>query len=215
MTLATRQIALSAVLGALGIVVWMVACSDGTGTQSSALTRGTAVLLAERSITIDKGANVVGGDVVVRQIEPWQLADGGVSTAAKNPDAGVASPPQLVVGKNANVGVASDCSSHGSTVSAASALLDKDSCVGNLQTNALSTKGKPGLLSQTDFPAAMLQPLPLAIPPLAVGVNVSVPPKTTQSLSAGNYGNVVVGKKSTLELAPGSYTFQNFELDED
>jgi hypothetical protein len=177
---------------------------------------GTAVLIAEKTIHIGKNDSVTGGDVVIRQIEPWTTADGGISTAISiAPDGGTPTTPpqpQLVVDQGANVGIAADCTTGAGTVSASSISLAKTGCIGHAQTNALTSDGASAA-TQTAFPTAPLRPLPLGPLPGVGTSNVTVSPGSSMSLSPGNYGVVTVGHAATLTFASGNYSLQQLVVD--
>jgi hypothetical protein len=178
-------------------VLVTLSCGDGAQAQKTAAvgaSRGaldsapsvsTFVLYAERSVTFADHDSVFFGDVGVRTP--------AVSTFGT----------QLAVGPYSAV-------DSGFNLLAPSVALGPNSRVGDVQTSSLQNNG--GTLGTLGpFPASAMPPLPLALPSVGSGPDVTVAPLKRTSLAPGSYGALRVS--GTLFLSPGTYSFTSASVD--
>jgi hypothetical protein len=148
---------------------------------------GRAVLLASRSISIDGGAVISSGDVVVNGTKPSEGYE-------------------LVVGDNASTPA-------GYSVKASDILVNQGAVIsGSVTYNSLVNNGT--ITGPLQTPLSL--PVFLALPPFKTATpgsaTINVKKGTSRNLVAGSYNDVTVQPSATLLLPGGTYNFRSLTV---
>jgi hypothetical protein len=93
---------------------------------------------------------------------------------------------------------------HGKTrdVLSPSLTLSDDSETGDIFIDTLKRANDTEVGRQSSFPASDMPPLPLAVAS-GTGSDITIVEHAPQTLTPGNYGNVLIRKEGVLRLKPG------------